>query len=160
MKILAITKYDWSDLKQVRLAALKDSPDAFGATYENAIKLTPEDWQLRASQNQDPKFLIAYSQDKPVGLTGGGFNKAEYELIAMWVSPEHRGSGTANSLIEALKLHAVSEGHSEVILKVAVSNQSACRTYEKCGFEIAGNGGKLESNETIELQKMLWRASI
>ena len=160
MKIIATCEDDWMDLKQVRLAALKDSPDSFGATYEEAIKLTPEEWQFRASEAQDPRFIIAYNQDKPVGLIGGGLHNDEYEMIAMWVSPDHRGTGVGIALVDGLKQQAVSQGHSEIVLRVSPYNLSACRAYEKCGFEIVGNAGTLDSNEDIELQKMAWSTTI
>ncbi|EGH14130.1 GCN5-related N-acetyltransferase [Pseudomonas amygdali pv. morsprunorum str. M302280] len=40
---------DWMLLKQVRLAALLDTPTAFGVSYQTAVKYTDQQWKDRAS---------------------------------------------------------------------------------------------------------------
>jgi hypothetical protein len=50
MYIVAITENDWEDLKEIRLSSLRESPKAFGVSYNEASYYTPEDWKLRASE--------------------------------------------------------------------------------------------------------------
>ncbi|WP_223430456.1 hypothetical protein [Pseudomonas sp. GL-B-26] len=40
---------DWMLLKQVRLAALLDTPTAFGVSYQTAAQYSDEQWKERAS---------------------------------------------------------------------------------------------------------------
>ena len=156
MNIVAITEEHWEDLRNIRLASLKDSPVAFGLSYEEAISFSSENWKLRASGHEGPRFLILYNDSKPVGLVGGVFANGEYELIAMWVSPEYRSSGAGFKLVEALKKHALSESHCDISLRVSPDNKPACHLYEKCGFTVVGEVGSLASNSNINLQKMAW----
>jgi ribosomal protein S18 acetylase RimI-like enzyme len=160
MNIVAITENDWEDLKEIRLTSLKESPGAFGISYHEARNYTPEDWKLRASENEGPRFILAYEGDAPIGLIGGIFANDEYELISMWVSPKFRGSSVGIQLVDALKEYAAKQGHNEIMLKVSPTNKSACHLYIKCGFSVVSEAGALASNDNINLQKMVWAASI
>lgn len=160
MNIVAITENDWEDLKKIRLSSLKESPESFGLSYHEASNYTAEDWKLRASAKKDLRVLLAYKNDVPIGLIGGVFANNEYELISMWVSPKLRGNGVGTQLVNALKEYAVELGHSEIVLKVSPDNKSACHLYTICGFNIVSEAGSLASNDNINLQKMVWTASI
>ncbi|TXH30539.1 MAG: GNAT family N-acetyltransferase [Cyclobacteriaceae bacterium] len=52
----------------------------------------------------------------------------------MYVTPEHRGKGINQKIMEALKDWAVGQGVHELRLEVYVQNESAIRAYEKIGF--------------------------
>jgi hypothetical protein len=41
---------DWQALCDIRLAALRDAPDAFGSTYEAQAAYVEADWQRRISR--------------------------------------------------------------------------------------------------------------
>lgn len=49
MKIRATEERDWMILKETRLAALLDTPTAFGVSYQTAITNSDEQWKQRAS---------------------------------------------------------------------------------------------------------------
>ena len=157
MNIVAISEKEWMDLKSIRLASLLDAPSAFGVRYQDAINYSDEEWKLRASRENGPIFFIAYIGEKAVGLIGGIFANEEYELISMWVAPEHRGGGVSIGLVETLQAYALNEGHKVVMLKVSPENEAADGLYRKCGFSVVGSGGALASNDSVELQKMEWR---
>ncbi len=160
MKIVAITENYWEDLKEIRLSSLKESPEAFGLSYLEASDYTPEEWKLRASDTEGLRFILAYISEAPIGLVGGVFTRDEYELVSMWVSPKFRGNSVGIRLVDALKEYAIEQGHSEIILRVSASNISACHLYTKCGFSVVSEAGALASNDNINLQKMVWAASI
>lgn len=48
MTIVPISKENWRDLKNIRLASLRDSPGAFGLSYDVAAAYSDEDWMARA----------------------------------------------------------------------------------------------------------------
>jgi ribosomal protein S18 acetylase RimI-like enzyme len=52
----------------------------------------------------------------------------------MYVSPQHRGKGVNNLVMQALKNWAISQGITELQLEVYYDNASAVRAYEKSGF--------------------------
>lgn len=90
MDIRATQKDDWQLLKQIRLAALQDTPTAFGVSYQTAAADSDAQWQARAA-GERTRFWLALDDDRPVGLVGAGFrDSARYELIAMWVEPAAR----------------------------------------------------------------------
>ncbi len=52
----------------------------------------------------------------------------------MFVTPEHRGRGVSNLILNALKGWARARGLTEMRLEVYPANASAIRAYEKTGF--------------------------
>jgi ribosomal protein S18 acetylase RimI-like enzyme len=53
----------------------------------------------------------------------------------MYVSPEFRGNGLNNLLLNDLKKWVLSQGITEVRLEVYSENEAAVRAYEKAGFK-------------------------
>lgn len=95
---------DWMLLKQVRLAALLDTPTAFGVSYRTAARYTDEQWKDRAS-SAGTAFWLAFDNYRPVGMIGAGVSGANrYNLIGMWIEASARGSGVADRLVEAVKI--------------------------------------------------------
>ena len=150
---------DWPALKTVRLAALADAPTAFGVTHASAAALTDEQWRARAAGELGPVFWLAWNGDQAVGLAGGGVaSDGRYNLIAMWVAPAQRGSGVAARLVDAVKAHAVAEGHARVVLDVAPDNARAAAFYARQGFVFIDEWEPLASHPAIQVQKMVWTA--
>lgn len=156
IRIVSVTENDWRVLKSVRLSSLKENPEAFGMSYQDAKSYTEHDWRLRASGVEGPHFIIAYKDKEAIGLVGGISIDDEYELISMWVAPEFRGQGVGKKLIDALKQSANNRGFNAIMLKVSPCNISACNLYTKCGFSIVGNDSVLASNDSVTLSTMLW----
>lgn len=64
---------DWQIYKDLRLRALKDSPDAFGTTYHDACKYPESLWQARL-ENVSEKFDHPVRGDVdnlPIGMAWG-----------------------------------------------------------------------------------------
>lgn len=160
MLIRHTTEQDWPVLKAVRLAALLDSPTAFGVTHASAAANSDEQWRDRAAARGPATYLLAFRGDSPVGMIGGVVSDAqEFNLIAMWLVPEHRGSGAAAALVEAMKQHAQVQGHRRVVLDVAPENARAAAFYARCGFTFLPRWEPLASHPHIQVQQMEWRAS-
>lgn len=149
------TRDDWRTLKTIRLAALRDAPTAFGVTYASAAAYTDEQWQARAAGTDKAEYLLAFDGEQAVGIVAGVIND-EYNLIAMWVHPEYRGSGVAGRLIAAVKQRALARGHRRIVLDVAPENVSAARLYQRQGFVFLPEWEPLESHPHISVQKMEW----
>lgn len=157
MLIRPTTRDDWRALKAVRLAALRDAPTAFGVTYESAAAYTDEQWQARAAGTDKAEYLLAFDGQQAVGIVAGVVND-EYNLIAMWVHPEYRGSGVAGRLIAAIKERALARGHRRIVLDVAPENVGAAKLYQRQGFVFLPVWEALESHPHISVQKMAWMA--
>jgi GNAT superfamily N-acetyltransferase len=129
-----LTPDDWRTLREIRLAALADAPDAFMTTYADAVGLDEQQWRVRTTRSD---MFAAFVGGEPVGLVGlfGPTAPAEdHTLIAMWVAPALRGTGVADSLIDAAVGRAASLGATGVRLEVAPGNVRAEKVYARHGF--------------------------
>lgn len=160
MLIRRTTEPDWPLLKELRLAALLDAPTAFGVSHASAAANPDEQWRDRAAGRGPATYLLAFdSAGAAIGMVGGVLSAMqEYNLIAMWVRPEQRGSGAAAALVEAMLAHAVAQGHQRVVLDVSPDNARASAFYQKRGFRFLSHWEALESHPHIQVQKMEWRA--
>ncbi|MFK3741566.1 GNAT family N-acetyltransferase [Massilia sp. TN1-12] len=157
MEVRMTNAADWILLKQVRLAALSDTPTAFGVSYEMAAKYTDEQWQERASATAGPEFWLAFIDGEPVGMVGGVVSQTHrYNLIGMWVEPRVRGSDIAARLVATVKYRALQKGYERVFLDVAPVNERAANFYLKHGFVFIDEYESLASNPQIMVQTMLW----
>ena len=158
MKIRATEERDWGILKAIRLAALLDTPTAFGVSYQEAITNSDEQWKQRASSENQPKFWLAFKDDNAIGMIGAGIDQTDrYNLIAMWVEPESRQLGVAESLVNAVKSDSTSRGFNQVFLDVSPDNLKAYRFYRKHGFVFIDEEKSLASHPSIMVQTMKWQ---
>ena len=156
MDIRSTVTEDWKLLRQVRLAALLDTPTAFGVSYQTAAAYTDEQWQVRASST-GTAFWLAFEEGRPVGMIGAAVSSTQrFNLIGMWVEPAARGSGVATQLVETVKAHATSQGFDRVFLDVSPDNARASNFYLKHGFAFMDEWEPLESHPHITVQTMLW----
>jgi ribosomal protein S18 acetylase RimI-like enzyme len=145
---------DWIDLKAIRLQSLLDSPKAFGLTYEVASAYTDDQWKDRAGNRTPPMYFIARDRGSPIGLIGGVKANADFNLIAMWVAPSHRGRGVGRVLVAKVLATAAALGESEVCLFVSPLNKAACALYEAMGFCFTPHFEALESFPEVMHQRM------
>jgi ribosomal protein S18 acetylase RimI-like enzyme len=152
------TEDDWAILKAIRLAALLDSPTAFGLSHAIAVAYSEQQWRDRASPRTQPQFLIATDPDgQAIGMIGDTINAAgEYNLIAMWVHPGSRGMGIAGRLVNAIQTRALERGHRRVVLSVSPDNVQAVDLYRRHGFTFLPEWEPLTSQPGVSAQKMAW----
>jgi len=125
---------DWELLRDVRLRALREDPDAFLSTHAEESAFPESVWQERARQAHGASF-IAVEDGAPEGLaTGIAIDPASVMLVGMWVAPALRGSGVARDLVTQVVDWARSRQAERVVLSVEGDNERAARLYERCGF--------------------------
>lgn len=131
---------DWREWRSVRLAALADTPSAFGARLADWIDAPDERWRSRV--REVPLNVIAELDGTPVGQVSATSNGSTgaVELISMWVSPAARGAAVGDALIDAVVSWAINQSAGSVELSVKASNSPARRLYERCGFAVGGDG--------------------
>jgi ribosomal protein S18 acetylase RimI-like enzyme len=56
---------DWELLRDVRLAALREAPHAFGSTYAREAPFTEEQWRGRISQRAVTFFAFVTESNEP-----------------------------------------------------------------------------------------------
>jgi GNAT superfamily N-acetyltransferase len=139
-------------LRELRLEALREAPDAFGSTLEREVARTTADWQRWMSPGVT---FILYEPAGARGIVAGVRDKTEpavVHLMAMWVHPKIRGSGGAAQLVAAVIAWAQSEGARMMRLNVIQGNDRAGRFYERMGFRSTGQKAVRERDGLIEIE--------
>ncbi|WP_168218371.1 GNAT family N-acetyltransferase [Nocardioides eburneiflavus] len=131
VQIVRIGPDEWCEFREVRLAALRDAPGAFGASYADWVEADESRWRQRLSDV--PFTLVARSTDAPVGVVSGAESGDAVELISMWVAPDHRGTGLAGRLVGQVVAWAAGRGR-DTFLMVRDDNEAAIRSYARAGF--------------------------
>ena len=93
---------DGQRLRAIRLRALRDAPDAFGTTVEEAAAEPLESWER---QLQQVDAYVATAGGCDLGLARGArhdrWSDTGY-LLSMWVAPEVRRQGIGADLVQAV----------------------------------------------------------
>ncbi|OIH99481.1 MULTISPECIES: bifunctional GNAT family N-acetyltransferase/class I SAM-dependent methyltransferase [unclassified Curtobacterium] len=133
-----VTADDWETWRPVRLAALADSPGAFGSTLAEWADAPVHRWRARLSIPGALDLLAQTEDGSVVGMASGvpGEDPGTAGLISMWVDPVARGRGVATALVRAVATWAASAGAHHLELSVVPDNTTARRTYERCGFTV------------------------
>lgn len=146
---------DWATFRDVRLAALADSPAAFAVTHADAAARSDTGWEAmvreRCASGTSATWLAESSTGRPVGLVAAfmdqpGHERGDVELVSMWVAPPARGAGLALRLIDTVVAWASRTEASSVSLWVTRGNAPAERLYESAGFAVTGDHQALPSD--------------
>jgi GNAT superfamily N-acetyltransferase len=139
---------DWRALRDIRLTALRDAPDAFGSTYAEQAVFEEADWRRRIARGGTfLAYIPEVNASEPVGLIGGYPEQpGVVELVSMFVRPRARGRGVGEALIAAVIDWAAARNAASVHLWVTETNKHARLLYERCGFAPTGERQPLPSN--------------
>ncbi len=159
MEVRRIDAHEWGELRDLRLRALQDAPDAFGSTHTEESARTDAQWMEWASVLGDgPSFgAVAIDDDHWVGMAVGAPHRdhpGEAGLFAMWVAPDARHAGIGRGLVERVVRWARSEGFPVLRLLVTQTNAGAMRLYERCGFIDDGVRLPLREGSTVTAASM------
>ncbi len=141
-------------LRSVRLAALADTPAAFGSTLERELGFDESEWVSRARHgaagDERSTFLAWQDHQRVVGVAGGHridpADPTVVELVGMWTDPSSRRSGTGGLLVHTVVEWAGAVGAERVDLWVTRGNDPAQRLYEAMGFTQTGDHQPLPSD--------------
>jgi GNAT superfamily N-acetyltransferase len=144
---------DFALLREIRLAALADEPDAYGSTYEEAARRSEDQWRDATNWNQ----FLAVAEGRAVGMASGGhfapFPGARW-LYGMYVEPDHRGTGVARELVHVVAQWARGEAVRTLGLHVTESIPRARAFYAKVGFQDTGLREPMQRNRALTLITM------
>ena len=135
IEIVTATVNDVDRLRALRLAALKDTPDAFGAKYEDEVNKPISEWQDRL-KNTHWCFVVADGVD--VGLLA--VDRAEKDrnsdcwLSSWWIKDAFRGSGIPKLMLTWLEQLCRENNWKKIGLGVWPDNLRAIAAYKKLGF--------------------------
>ena len=142
---------EWQVLRDIRLAALRDAPHAFGSTYAEQAASAEADWRRRIRRG---RTFFAYVPEvdgnEPAGLVGGfQENPGTVELVSLWVRPQARGLGVGEALVDAVIKWARARNATSVHLWFTEMNFHARMLYERCGFTPTGERQPMPSKPSF-----------
>ncbi len=153
LHIRPLNPSDFAVFWPVRLLALQESPQAFGASYEESLALSEHEAIGRLSPKDGGFVLGAFRNNllgsdllgsDLLGIAGlarhsGAKGRHKAYIWGVYVVPSARGTGVARKLMERLLEQCRTiDGLEEVTLSVVTSNASAKRLYQSLGFAVYG----------------------
>jgi ribosomal protein S18 acetylase RimI-like enzyme len=152
MEVRQARAADWETLRELRLRALADAPDAFASTLQQETAFPEQVWRQRAEGGAASVNFIAYEGGASIGMAAifaVANTPGRMHLVGMWVDPQHRRRGVAQALVERAVRWAEERQASEVLLWVADHNVPARMLYERVGFQPTGERQPLPSKPVL-----------
>lgn len=146
---------EWETLRDLRLRALEEAPEAFGASFDEARRRPEEWWRAwcrRSAESDEQAMFTARLDGRPAGMAGVFFEAGVWNVVAMWVTPETRGRGVGRLLLEAAVSFAREHGPEAIELGVTDGNDPARSVYEGYGFVDTGRAEPLESHPELTVR--------
>jgi ribosomal protein S18 acetylase RimI-like enzyme len=150
VEIRRVERHQWPSLREIRLRALADAPDAFATTHEYA-RAQPDSYWLEMVE--DPAW-VAVDDGHWVGMVRARQEREDADLLSMWVDPAARNAGVGRALVDEVVRWAGSQGMRAVVLWVAEGNDAAQALYRSVGFVETGERQPLPSDLSVNEAKM------
>ena len=138
IEVRRLEAHEADRLRELRLRALREAPEAFAETYEEALARPAEDWARWAA---DPSLVIvvAINGGEWVGMVAcRELEDRRTWLSALWVDPAARGTGLGARLIDAVADWSRERGATALDLSVTTNNEHASALYTSSGFVVTG----------------------
>ena len=159
MKVRALVQSDFARFKALRLDALKSDPDAFGETFEDASRLSDDEWSDKLSRtlSSGDTIFVAEAGDEFVGMCGVGEDRTRRGYGFVWgvfVKKAYRKSGAGSKLMDAAEAWALGRGFKGVNGLVAAPNDRAINFYRKRGYDVGGPTETLRPGSDIPVHSI------
>ena len=133
VSVRAIEVGEWELWRSLRLAALRDAPEAFKSSYDDWATADEARWRQRLDGWLN---LVASLDGEDVGMASGKIGDPVL-LTSLWVAPHARGRGVGDVLVDSVVGWAAPR---PVALGVEAGNEYARALYLRHGFVEAGHG--------------------
>ena len=146
IEIVVLHPQSWARARSVRLAALTEDPEAYGARAEGEAKLNENQWGERIAR--DLWVVAAVNGSDVAVMSVAPTVPALVEpscpvdprtcawAYGCWVTPAMRGQRIPAKFVDFLDHLAPERGWTNLGLGVFVENQKARRVYERLGFAV------------------------
>lgn len=139
IKIIQISPDRWQEYRDLRIQALKECPQSFLSTPEEAMKESAEFWQKKSKT-----MFFAEVEGKLVGMIGGYQDEKQklehtFNIVSFYVASDFRHQGVGRALFQHILDYAQQKPEVEKYqLGVAHTQSNAIKLYESFGFVIVG----------------------
>lgn len=126
---------EWTELRDIRLSALQESPCSFLSTYELEKDYGEERWRAEFTRGD---WNIGTIEGRPASLLGAtrepDMPHHECYLESLWVSPAYRRRGVALKMVTTVIERLQTYGVRTAFLWVIDGNEIAMTLYKQLGF--------------------------
>lgn len=137
MELAILGADEWPIARDVRLRALKDSPSAYIADYEDEVTVGEDGWRERFTRML---WAVARDETRIIGLASSVrvAVRPPYErhIESVWVDPRYRRNGVLRAVLG--QLAAIEPDVTEWRVWVLDTNTIARQVYERLGFYPTG----------------------
>ncbi|MFJ2022580.1 GNAT family N-acetyltransferase [Streptomyces sp. NPDC087897] len=133
-----------------------DAMDVGRETDVRRAYLTERDESVDVVAQRPDGTVIGWACSGP--YRAGDRRPARCELYAIYVLPEHIGTGAGRALLAELTIRAAAAGHREMALRVHRDNAPARRFYERAGFRPDGAVEEFEAGGALVTEVRYVRA--
>jgi GNAT superfamily N-acetyltransferase len=126
------------------MAALAESPKAFGERTEEAAQRSDVEWDALAEKlaaQVTMAMVLVEREVEPLGMTFVFLDDGDAggaRIGGMWVAPEERGQHLGKELVRAACAWAEARARRRIRLWVATDAAGAMKLYRSCGFVPTG----------------------
>lgn len=145
MEVRLLTISDAIKYWEIRLEGLKQNPEAFATSYEEAIQREkPIEMVKESIQTKGNYTFGAFDKENLIGvvtLIQEKYSKMQHKasIVGVYVTPTKRNLGVAKILLSKAIQYAISIDQLEKLnLSVVTSNEQARRLYMDLGFKVFG----------------------
>jgi len=144
LAIRRLDRDDAADYRALRLRGLREHPDAFTSSYEEAVEKPFASTVERLHPDGLEAVYGAFGGGKLYGVVGLAReartkNQHKATVFGMYVAPEHLRRGVGSALLRHLVDEAKRQpGIAQLVLTVTATNVAATALYEAFGFRSFG----------------------
>lgn len=134
IKIRLLGEDEFQVYREVRLAALREAPEAFVARYEDEAACSDDFWRDRMNRAHR---IVAERDGQPVGLVCLGVHEDDPgtgEIFGLWADPAVRGEHAAWALVTAASQKASEDGYRLLYFWAGSDNPTAVGFASAFGF--------------------------
>lgn len=139
IEVSLLSADEWERLSAIRIRALTENPEAFGANLAEVKAQSKEVW-LKLYEKED--YLVASINGIDVGMLYVEVLKGDHGATCWiggcWTDPTYRGVGVMRALFSYIDNHAQERGWIRQGLGVWIDNLEAINAYKSLGFTFAG----------------------
>jgi GNAT superfamily N-acetyltransferase len=147
LKIRRIRADEGLALRALRLAALADSPMAYGSTFAREDAYPEAVWHERAAAGAaggNVVTIVAEHEGRLVAMASGLGSGPETQdgsqptMVGVFVEGRARRQGIGVALIETIVGWARARGSTRLTVWITANNEPAHALYRRCGFHLTG----------------------
>ena len=151
-EIRLLTCDDWRTVREGRLAALKDAPDAFLTADPHEATWTEGQWR----ESCDTGDWVVAQLDGRVVATTRLARQGEYPYVeSVWTAADYRRRGIASELVRQLVKAQRQRRAGEIRVWVFSPNPAAFQFYASLGFEPTGTRQLIDGTRMEERLRLI-----